>query len=88
MKYKKQLPPVRHLLSLAQDTLFPVSREEIEQNAPYYGFSDEVVNFLRLFPADEIFSSRVDFMTRCEELEMYLTLQRESPRELLRNSPN
>jgi hypothetical protein len=44
-----------------------------------------MTDFLDLFPADEVFESKVDFMTRCEELEMFINQEREMPKEVLRS---
>ena len=83
MRYKQHLPPVRFLLSLAKNTRFPASREEIARNAYDWGFTNTTINFLNLFPSIKVFKSRVNFMTRCEELEMLINEQRRAPREIL-----
>lgn len=85
MKYNKQLPPVRNLLTIAKDARFPASRQEVEDIARSWGFTRVMTDFLDLFPADEIFESKVDFMTRCEELEMFINQEREMPKEILRS---
>lgn len=82
MKYNKQLPPVRNLLTIAKDVHFPASRQEVEDIARSWGFTSVMTDFLDLFPADEIFISKVDFMTRCEELEMLINQEREMPTEV------
>ena len=81
--YRYDLPPVRHLLSLASDTQFPATRHDISRNAARWGFTQTMLDFLYLFPENEVFKSRVDFMTRCEELELLLGQERALPKERL-----
>lgn len=81
MTYNKPLPAVRNLLSLAKSIRFPATREQIIGAAGEQGLSVTMHSFLNLFPADERFRSRVDFMTRCEALEMFINQERSSPRE-------
>ena len=85
MTYEKQLPPIRQLLSLAQQTLFPATRAEIERLAKSVGSPETVIDLLKLFSADETFNSRTDFMTRCEELELFIGQERAMPKEILRS---
>lgn len=51
---------------------FPVPAASILDRAKLWGFSKSTRDFLRLFPEDEIFQSRADFMEHCEELELLL----------------
>lgn len=85
MKYNKKLPPVRQLFSLATDAHFPATRKEIEDNAVSRGFTNTMTDFLDLFPADEVFENKVDFVTRCEVVEMLINEEREMPKEALRS---
>jgi hypothetical protein len=64
---------------------FPASRREIEDIAVDWAFDDLMIDFLDRFPADESFESKVDFMTRCEELEMFINQAQEMPKEMLRS---
>jgi hypothetical protein len=84
MKYTKKLPPVRYILSLAQDSTFPASGSELLRTAMTWGFPRSVIEFVSLFPKDEIFKSRTEFETRSEELEMLINEERSMPKELLK----
>lgn len=88
MKYSKPLPPVRYLTSLAYDTRFPASCEDIVQVACSWGFPDTVIDFLNLFEADEIFKNREEFITRCKQVEMLIAQKRTMPEEIIRNPQN
>jgi len=75
MKYDKQLPPVRDLLQLAKSVRFPITREMFTQAALQQSADQTMLDFLTLYPTDEVFKSKVDFMTRSEELELLITQQ-------------
>lgn len=86
MIYFKPLPHidnVRWLAKLAGP--YPATRQEIMEAAQDWNFSDNTVEFLKLFPADEQFKSQYDFLTRCEELELLIREEREMPAETLRS---
>lgn len=85
MVYNKILPPVRHLLSLARQTRFPATRQDITVQARTLGAPAATLDFLQLFPADETFPNRNDFVTRCEEVELLIEQQRAAPEETLRS---
>jgi hypothetical protein len=84
MKHNKVLPAVHELLNLANNISFPASRDDIAESAKRSGLPDTMVEFLNLFDAELIFDSKVDFMTRCEELEMFLEQEAETPKEITR----
>lgn len=85
MSYDNKLPAVKHLLALAKEMEFPALRRDVEKMALKRGLSEDVVAFIDLFPADEVFQNRVDFMTRCEEVEILIDQERSSPVEYLRS---
>ncbi|HVX47885.1 MAG TPA: DUF2795 domain-containing protein [Candidatus Saccharimonadales bacterium] len=74
-----------HLAEIAGP--FPASRQEIMRIARNYGFDREVLHFLNLFPADEVFDSRADFITRCDEVELLVREERDAPEEQSPLSP-
>ncbi len=80
------LPPVRFFVSLAQDTKFPTTTKTLIASAIKWGFPQSVRDFLEQFPNDETFSSRIDFETRCEELELFIRQEKTMPKEVLRSS--
>jgi hypothetical protein len=49
------------------------------------GINHNVVDFLHRFHTDEIFQSRADFITRCDELELLIREKRDMPHEILRS---
>lgn len=84
MVYNKQLPHVRDFLRLSRYYRpFPASRDEVVEAAEMAHMDQEMISFLMLFPASAFFKSRVDFLTRCEELEMLINQEREAPKEIL-----
>lgn len=83
MVYAKQLPPMRQLRKISQQASFPATRAEFEEVAQRMELPRSVMDFLKLFPADETFESRVEFVARCEELEILITQIREAPQEIL-----
>lgn len=86
MIYYKPLPHidnVRWLAKLAGP--YPATRQEIMDAAQDWNFSDNTIEFLRLFPADEQFKSQDEFLTRCEELELLIREERKMPAEVLRS---
>jgi hypothetical protein len=86
MQYSKPLPPVRDLLTLSQRVYFPIERRQLSAIATNSGIGGPTLtDFLSVFPAGEVFESRVDFMTRAEELEMLINQERTTPAETLRS---
>lgn len=85
MAYNKLLPAIRELLELAHNASFPVTRQELVRLSRETGSSKEVTGFLKVFRPDEVFKSRVDFLTRAEELELLLSQERAMPAERLRS---
>lgn len=86
MIYFKPLPHidnVRWLAKLAGP--YPATRQNILETAEVWNFSDNTMDFLRLFPEDETFASRDDFLLRYEELEMLIREERTMPAEVLRS---
>jgi hypothetical protein len=85
MPYTKQLPRITELTQVAQRTAFPATRQEIVPKDDGRELSSSLRNFLKLFPANETFDSRSDFMTRCHDLELMITEERDMPQETLRS---
>ena len=70
MLYNRPLPPIRDLKKLATwDGPFPMKGYRAVIGADRYGFDDDTIRFLQLFPHDAVFQNRDDFLQRCEELE-------------------
>ena len=89
MVYEKQLPRVRELLHLSRVAKpFPATRKLISSVALRWGMSEAVIDFLKLFPQDLVFNSRAEFITKCEELELFIEQERKIPEERLRSPQN
>ncbi len=86
MTYDKPLPAIRQLKKLAEwDGPFPMKGYRMVIGADRYGFDNNTITFLELFPHDEVFRSRSDFIKRCEALESLIRSEREMPAEQLRS---
>jgi hypothetical protein len=69
----KSFPHIDDMLWLIRVSApFPVPAPSVLDRAKLWGFSKRTQDFLRLFPEDEVFQNRADFMDRCEELELLL----------------
>lgn len=69
MNYEKPLPSIRKLKKLAEwDGPFPMKSYRLIVGANRYGFDDDTILFLQLFPHDDVFKSRSDFLDRCEQM--------------------
>ena len=86
MTYVEPLPSLSKLKKLVDwDGPFPATSYRVITNAQRYGFDESVIRFLQLFPGDEVFRSRNDFLQRCQNLETIIRSERDMPRELLRS---
>ena len=84
MAYRGHLPSMRKLKKLADmDGPFPIKNHYIVLAAHRFKFDDDVIQFLNLFPRDEVFHSRMDFIERCEELEELIESELDMPMEIL-----
>lgn len=70
MQYDKPLPSIRKLKKLIEwDGPFPMKSYRVVIGANRYGFDEDTISFLELFPHDTVFQNRNDFLDRCVELE-------------------
>lgn len=83
MTYKRQLPQVHYLLSLAKSVEFPASRDDVIRVAEKGDYPESMRSFLKLFATYDTFEGCADFVNRCEELELLIRQERESPKEYL-----
>jgi hypothetical protein len=82
MIYNKPVPRINNVRWLARLSMpFPTTAGFIMQTAEDWRFDQSTLDFLARFPQDLIFKSREDFLTRCEELELLLQEEMESPAE-------
>lgn len=77
MAYARPLPSIRSLGKLASwDGPFPMKAYRMVVGADHYGFGEDMLAFLALFPHDMIFHDRHEFLERCKELESSIALER------------
>lgn len=81
--YKPHVDNIRWLAKVAGP--FPTTDDVILDTAMAWRFSENTIEFLKLFPGNEEFKTQDDFITRCEELEMMLSEKESMPREYLRS---
>lgn len=87
MAYLKSLPRMSKLVWLAKLARpFPATAGDILKTARKWSFSHSTTGFLQLFPKEEEFKNMDDFLTRCEELELFIREERQMPAERLRSS--
>ena len=78
MIYTEPLPRADDIIRLGRAIdSFPIKRLDIERIARQHGSGIHVVHFLGLFPEDEEFQNRQEFLARSDEL---LFLLREEER--------
>lgn len=68
MKKNKTYPKGRDIFKIARNVDFPASRQEVEYVAKSWGFFGSVIDFLEMFPANQIFQNDIDFIKRSAEL--------------------
>lgn len=86
MIYIKALPRIDNILWLSKLARpFPTTAGDVLDKARKWSFSKSTLDFLKLFPRDEVFENGDDFFTRCEEIEMMLREERAMPVEFLRS---
>lgn len=80
----KPLPHVDNMPWLVKVVApFPVTAGFILNRAQLWGFSKATQDFLKRFSTNEIFKSRADFLTRCDELDLFLHEERDMHKEYL-----
>ena len=86
MIYAKKMPRINSLRQLAEDIKnFPISGLGIVEFAEHQAYSDEIVDFLKLFSKRIVFISRTDFLQHCSLLERLLREEQHSVPEHLRS---
>ena len=61
---------------------YPMSIKRIIQIARVWGFSRDMINFLKYFPSGELFESGEDFLSRCEDIETVIKESHHRPIEM------
>lgn len=79
MQYDQPLPSIRKLKKLAEwDGPFPMKSYRLIISADRYGFDDDIIWFLKLFPHDEVFQTRSDFLEHCKTLTASIQARRKT----------
>lgn len=82
MAYSHRLPSTKDIIWLSKlVTSYPVTRRQVVRTARMWNFKNEVISFLRQFPAEEVFESRADFVNRSEDAAVLIRQEWESPKE-------
>jgi hypothetical protein len=82
MTYTKRLPEIKDIVRLSTlVSSYPVTRRQIVRMARIWNMNDDIVSFLRQFSADEVFTTRTDFVTRCDTLSKLIRQEWESPHQ-------
>lgn len=87
MTYTKNLPNTKDIAWLSKlMTSYPTTRSEIVRMARRWNLPETVIAFMRQFPADAIFDSRADLVSRCEGLALLIRQEWESPKEVVQST--
>lgn len=87
MIHSTSLPRLEDIERLsAKIRAYPAARREILNVAMLFGMDRKVIELLKEFPADEVFESPDDLVTRCSELELLINEEEDAPKEFLRSS--
>lgn len=82
--YTRTIPSQHEINRLSQLVKrYPVSRRDIVKVARMWNFKPEVISFLRQFAPDITFQTRLDLVSRYDELALLIRQERESPKEFL-----
>ena len=84
MTYSKKLPTMAGLRSLAMHAVFPTTAGALRGVARRAQQPQEAIDFLAIFPDDERFPTRDEFLTRVEELVLLIEQERNEPAEIIR----
>ena len=79
------LPAEQELISLACTTTFPATRDEIIATATQQHRDHTVTDFMRMFDPDDRFENGIDFINRCEDVELCIRERSNAPKEQLRS---
>lgn len=86
MVYDKKLPRSDGILALAKlIDFFPITAHEILDIANVSGANENLQNFIRLYPDNEIFESAEEFIVRSIELEILICEERNADDEISRS---
>jgi len=65
---------------------FPIKNRRLLLSAERFGFNGRVIEFLRLFPANQVFHSRDSFLKSCDELGTLIRDEQQTVQSLKVNS--
>lgn len=82
MNYTKRIPTSQEIMRLTtMITSYPVNRRQVVRTARIWNLSNDLVAFMRLFPADVEFSTRTDLVNKSAGLAMVIRRKWESARK-------
>ena len=64
---------------------FPTTVAEVLKAAKMHHFNSSIINLLASFPSSEHFSDSEDFISRLEELMLFISEEHIMPKETVRN---
>lgn len=76
----------RRIVELLKTVNFPKSQQQIEEILIKHGLRHSEIDFIKLFPFDEVFHSLNDLINRSNELKMLIEQERSMPKEYLKGS--
>lgn len=85
MVFTDRLPQLSHLGILANHATYPADVPQLVRLATDIGYGPGLINFLKLFSPQTRFDNPTEFIVECEELELLLEEERQSPKEQPRN---
>jgi hypothetical protein len=81
-----ELPKLDTLQALAKEIpYYPITGLGVAQWAEHLGYSDDVVEFIKLYSEKIVFNSRTDLLNHCRLLEKLLIEERKSVKEYIRS---
>lgn len=82
MNYSKRIPTSNEIMRLTtMVTSYPVNRRQVVRTARIWNLSNELIAFMRLFPADSQFNTRTDLVNKSAELASSIRHKWESARK-------
>lgn len=87
MSYAQPLPDMSELRRLVKLVgAFPANAQQLIDTAKAADYGSDTLSFLRFFHPNETFKDGLDFITRCEGMELLIDQKRQSPTEILHSS--
>lgn len=83
MAYSKRIPNSKDIVWLSKlVNSYPTTRREVVKVARMWNLSNDIVVFLRQFPPDKEFATRIDLVNNCESRATRIRQEWESPHKI------